>query len=170
MEKSASEDSSFQVQVAYSVYPALTVCTITVSGTRIDDYVAVTIRNDDLPVQTNRQASDVPLPANRDEVVQKLVDDFAALWMSYWTSSRQADYRSESSSHVLATYLVGNALNLSIAITREDRTIVHGIVVYYAGTFRIVESTGLSISFEAGAPDPVLAATFGLLISWLTEG
>lgn len=169
MEKSAYEDHPFPVQIAYSAYRDLTVCTVTVGSTRSDDDVAVTTRSDDRPVPTGQQARDETLPDNRDEAVSRLLDEFNALWARYWASSRPADYHPASSSHVLTTYLVGDTLSLSIALTREGQTIAHSIVIYHSGGFRIVESTGLSISFESGAPDPVLAATFGLLISWLTE-
>lgn len=165
MEKSAYEDHPFPVQIASSAYHGITVCTVTVGGTRADDCVAVTIRGDDRPLLTIQQARAEALPNHRDEVLNRLLDELTALWMRYWTSSRFADYHPGSSSHVLTTFLIGNERSLSIAITREGRTIAHGIVVYHSGAFRIVESTCVSISFETRLLDPVLAGAFDLLLS-----
>ena len=165
MEKPAYEDRPFPVQIAYSAYHAITVCTVTMGGTHADDCVAVTIRGDDRPLLTSQRARVEALPNNRDEVLSRLLDELTALWMRYWTSSRSADYHPESASHILTAHLIGNEQSLSIAITREGRTIAHGMVVYRSGAFRIVESTCVSISFETRQLDPVLAGAFDLLLS-----
>jgi hypothetical protein len=162
--KSAHEDHPFQVQIAFSAYGAITICTVTVGGTRVDDCVEVTNRSDDRPLLTSQQAKGEALPTNRDEALSNLLDKLSALWMRYWTSSRSADYHPESFSHVLTAFLVGNDPSLSVALTREGRTIAHGIVVYHAGAFCIVESTCVSISFETRPLDPILAEASDLLL------
>ncbi len=159
------------VQIAYSAYESMAICTVTVSVTAPDDLVRVTVRDVGRPEQSGQQTGIKAVPGNLEECLNAFMRILEETWLQSWRPARYADFHQESSSHVLPVSLVENE-SLHIEVERAGRTLACGILVYRAGAFRLVETSckGVRISFEKKPRDPVLALALAVLAPGVAEG
>lgn len=159
------QERLFPVQIAYSAYECMAVCTVTIEGTTSDDLVGATNRSVGRPEQSGQQTGIKAIPGNPEDRLNAFMRVLEETWLQFWRPARYADFHQESSSHVLLVSLLENE-SLHLEVERAGRTLACAIVVYEGGAFRLVEASckGVSVSFEKGPRDPVLAFALDVLI------
>jgi hypothetical protein len=151
-------DHLYAVQITYSAYESMALCTVTVTSNR-DDLLEVTARVDSYRPQTNVEV----LPDTREDAVSNLMRVLARQWMHSWVPVIHADFYPESSSYVLMASLIEEA-SLHLDITSEGKSIGYGVVAYEAGALHLVKATGMSLSFEYRSRDPMLTLALDVLV------